>query len=81
MLRMSGVPPHLIGAIRDSLNASGLAIQKENPERYQHIGGGFEFKLRGSPWQCSKDKAIRVRVAFMKIFEAALRNQYAKLSN
>ena len=71
---------HLIDDIRDSLNASGLGIQKENRDRYRSIGNGFEFKLHGNPWWTSGEKAIRVRVAFMRIFEAALQNQYVWLS-
>ena len=65
--------------IRDSATLSEIRVSSENVNEFSQFGNGIEFKFKGSPWWCSKQKAVRTRVLFLKIFEGLTRQNYRVL--
>ena len=76
-LSLCGFGEEVVCRVRECLKKSGVLIRLEDDKPYKYVGKGYEFQFEEpKPWQMTGESALRVRLAFMLIFEECLKSKY-----
>ena len=77
-----GFDEEVLCKVRNCLNKSGVLIRIEDDKPYKYIGKGYEFQFEEpKPWQMTGESALRVRLAFLLIFEQCLKSGYRTIGS